>query len=443
MYAKNCGYSSNNRKSLPLQLSDEADCGAVCSVTSTCAYFAFASGSCYLYSLANPSSKVVPLPSVSTSFSSCGYITRKKTPAPIWKEIKNNGSLILTITTASNCGYIGADPNDIGAQSSLKISLGESNCRITCAVASTCTQFRWVNGSCLLMQLIKPFTYYSVSGSCGYVNTRQTVSFTISGSKGLVKYSTNCDYTSDNRKTLTSFSAGAYSTRVYEEDCGMACAYTPTCSSFAFMYGYCNLYAIANTSSAVKPTPYTTTYYSSCGYVVSRKVSAIKWQTASNGQVMSAPNCSYIGLDPADAQIQSQNVKWLSELDCGSLCAATSTCSYYRWDSSSQNCHLMSIIKPVAFASTSGSCGHVVTRKPITWTTNGKFQFNSNCTFTYDPYIGYCCFDINSCVNLCNGDPKCNLFLLDGGWCNLITFTGQPIAYFSNKFACGKRTSTG
>ena len=444
MYANNCSYSNDNRKNLPWQLSDEADCGAVCAVTSTCAYFTFAKGTCYLYSLANPSSKVVPLPSTSTSFSSCGYVTSKKTPVPTWKTITNNGPLNLTVTTAPNCGYIGTDPNDIEAQSNLVVSLNEPDCRITCATASTCTQYRWTNGTCLLMQLVKPVTYYSVSGSCGYVSNRQTVSFTNSGSNGMVRYSTNCDYISDNRKILASFTVTAFSTKDYEDDCGTACAYTPFCSYFAFMYGYCNLYAIANTSLPV-PKPYTTTYYSSCGYVFRCKIPAIKWKSTSNGQIMSAKNCTYIGLDPADAQIQSQNVQSLSEEDCGSMCAATSTCSYYRWDRSSEDCHLMSIVKPVAKPTTSpGSCGYVVNRKPITWTTNGQMQTNSNCTFTYWAYVGYGLGnDLNACAKACSDDSKCSLFNLSGPWCNLITFTGEPLAIYSSSTACGKRISPG
>ena len=449
MYAKNCGYSSENRLSLPWQLSEEADCGAVCAITSTCAYFTFAKGTCYLYALTNPSSNVVPSPSNNTSFSSCGYVTSKKTPSPIWKEIKNTGPLNLTVTTASNCGYIGTDPNDIGTQSNFAVSLSESDCRISCASVPICTQYRWANGTCQLMQLVKPVTYYSVSGSCGNVNNRQTVSFT-SGSNGMVMYATYCDYTKDNRKILATVNAGAYAGKniqpnLYEDDCGTFCAYTPSCSYFAYIHGYCNLYAIANTSLPV-PTPYTTTYYSSCGYVVSSKVPAIKWQSTSSGQIMSAQNCNYIGLDPADLQIQSQNVQGLGEADCSSICAITSTCSYYRWARSGW-CRLMSIIKPVAFYSESGSCGYVVTRPTFNFISgsNGLAMYAPKCGYTSDNriFLQWQKGDEADCGAICALNSTCSYFAYVGSTCNMYSIANQSLALTPSPFTSGYYSSCG
>ena len=178
MYGQNCDYTNDNRNTLPSQLSDEADCGAVCAQTSTCVYFAFANGNCNMYTKADASSPVIPLPFYTTSFSSCGYVTGQKTTAPAWKNVADNGPSNGQVMAAPNCGYVGAKPNQ-------NTALNESACRMACISSSSCNQFRWTNGMCWQMSLTNPVvTYYSVSGSCGSVVSRQIYNFT-SGSNGL------------------------------------------------------------------------------------------------------------------------------------------------------------------------------------------------------------------------------------------------------------------
>ena len=75
---------------------------------------------------------------------------------------------------------------------------------------------------------------------------------------------------------------------------------------------------------------------------------------------MSAPNCAYIGTDPADVGILIKNNIYFrsNELDCVAKSVSSPTCSYYRWDGKS--CYPMSIVKPVLYYSPQGSCGYVV-----------------------------------------------------------------------------------
>ena len=422
MYSPKCGFTNDNRKTLSSKQSDESDCGAVCAQTSSCSYFAFSNGNCNLYTKTDESSPVVPLPINTPSFSSCGYVTGQTTPAPAWKDVAGKELVV----TAPNCGYV--------AEKSIKTtSRTEAACRTACISSSSCSHFRWTNGVCLQMSLTNPVvTYYSVSGSCGYVVSRQKFNF-ISGSNGLAMYTQKCSYTSDNRKPLE----GQLSDEV---DCGAVCSVTPSCSYFVFA-DKCYMYAIADPSSSVVPTPQVdkTSYYSSCGYVTNESPFVPTWQSTSNGQIMSAQNCGYIGTDPVDIDIQSKNVKWVNEKNCASLCAATSTCTHYRWGSNGW-CQLMAIVGPVEYYSVSGSCGYVVERKPITWETNGLFQTNSNCTFSVSNYAGYA--DINSieaCANICKNDTECTFFFLtSSGECWLISSSSPAFPIYSSDHSCGQ-----
>ena len=242
----------------------------------------------------------------------------------------------------------------------------------------------------------------------------------------------NCGYTSDNRQTLQ-FQLSD------EADCGAVCAVTPSCSYTAFVSSNCNMYSVAHSSSSVVPSPQPSTYFSSCGYVTKNSPYVPTWQISSNGQIMSAPNCGYIGTDPADIGIQNKNVPRISEADCASTCAATSTCTHYRWAGSL--CRLMSIAQPVVYYSTTGSCGYVVKRTPIIWQTNGQFQTSSNCIFPAGAYTNNGITNIDACASSCNKDMKCNYFNLWGGRCRLGSSTTQALAVYSDKSSCGQIAS--
>ena len=146
------------------------------------------------------------------------------------------------------------------------------------------------------------------------------------------------------------------------------------------------MYGVANQSLPNFPWPVTSTSSSSCGYVTkSSSPYAPKWQSKSLNQntvVMSSPNCGYIGTDPADVGMQKRDYDQKNELDCANYCAAITTCSYYRWDGT--NCYRMSIVQPVVYYSVAGSCGYVVTRPTINWTSgpNGLSKYAPNCGYT-------------------------------------------------------------
>lgn len=326
----------------------------------------------------------------------------------------------------SNCTYSG--------ESFATIVTGAEDCGVQCTATPSCDKFSWWGGWCNMIaksvQVTPSLASSPPEGRCGQVVNRVTFDFK-SGSNGLAMYAPNCGYTSLNSQTLQ----WQYSD---EADCGAVCSTSSSCSYFAFVYGYCNMYAIANQSLALTPSPYASdNYYSICGYVTSRNTIVPKWQSTSNGQIMSARNCGYIGTDPTDVGIQSKNSQWLNEENCGSLCAATSNCTYYSW--SNNWCHLMSIVKPVVYYSVAGSCGYVVNRKPIAWRTNGQFKTSANCTFTVGAYIGYGNIGtIGSCASICNNNTECSLFFLSSGWCNLISFTGPALPIYSNSSSCGK-----
>ena len=83
------------------------------------------------------------------------------------------------------------------------------------------------------------------------------------------------------------------------------------------------MYSVANQSIALTPSPYPSTYHKSCGYVTNRDSPVPNWQSSPDGKTMSAPNCGYIGTDPA---IGVQNnasyyVRMDSEADCPSRAA--------------------------------------------------------------------------------------------------------------------------
>ena len=328
--------------------------------------------------------------------------------------------------TYSNCSYMG--------QTVATSFTGAQDCGLQCASTPDCETFSWWGGVCrMLPKSDRPYQITLADGRCGQVVKRPNLNFGFAiGSNGLAMYAPKCGYTGVNSKTLKwQFSD--------EADCGAVCAVTPSCSYFAFWYDYCFMYSIADQSIALTPLPYPTTHYPSCGYVTSRNAIVPKWQSTSNGQIMSAPNCGYIGTDPADFGIQRKSVKSLSEADCASTCAATSTCTHYRWGSNW--CRLMSIVQPVVYYSTTGSCGYVVKRTPIIWQTNGQFQTSSNCIFPAGAYTNNGITNIDACASSCNKDSKCNYFNLWGGRCRLGSSTTQALAVYSDKSSCGQIAS--
>ena len=351
-YAPNCGYTSVNRIELQWQSYNvNGDCGTICAITPSCAYFATTSTRCNMYAIANNSLSSIPLMYPSTYYSSCGYVTKSSSPyPPNWQSKSLNQNAV--VMSSPNCGYIGTDPADFGIQWKDYDKKNELDCANYCATVTTCSHYRWDGTYCYRMSIVKPVTFYTPQGSCGYVVTRPTINWT-SGPNGLSKYAPNCGYTSDNRKELQ------WQYYDVDGDCGTICAVTPSCAYFAVVGWKCNMYAIVNTSLASAPTMYPSSYYSSCGYVTKSSLPyAPKWVSGANGQVMSAPNCAYIGTDPADVGMQWNNYFRSSESDCAAKCVSSQTCSYYRWDG--KWCYSMSIVKPVLYYSPQGSCGYVV-----------------------------------------------------------------------------------
>ena len=149
-----------------------------------------------------------------------------------------------------------------------------------------------------------------------------------------------------------------------EDDCGAVCAINSTCSYFADSNFQCDMYSIANKSRALTPSPYPSTYHKSCGYVTNRDSPVPNWQSSPDGKTMSAPNCGYIGTDPADIGVQnkpSNYVEMNNEADCPSRCASTPNCTHFKW--SKNYCYLMPLVKPVVYYSATGSCGYVITEE--------------------------------------------------------------------------------
>ena len=129
------------------------------------------------------------------------------------------------------------------------------------------------------------------------------------------------------------------------------------------------MYSIASQSLSLSPSPYTSGYYSSCGYLTGQKIPELKWQvwSGSKGQITFSPNCGYIGTDPTDIGVQNNwDYYWRKSTDeeCRNQCINTPACSYYKFSSvgSSNWCYTMPIVKPVVYYSATESCGYVSKR---------------------------------------------------------------------------------
>ena len=140
---------------------------------------------------------------------------------------------------APNCFYAGVD---IWA-----IESSFDDCVTLCASTPSCDQFSWDGDTCRLMPKSAIPTISSLrDGKFGQVLKRLTPStFNFkSGSNGLAMYAPKCGYSYLNREDLQ--------WQISDEgDCGAVCAVTPSCSYFAFWYGYCLLYSIADPSSSL------------------------------------------------------------------------------------------------------------------------------------------------------------------------------------------------
>ena len=328
----------------------------------------------------------------------------------------------------SNCSYTGA--------SVFTTVTGADNCGTQCASSSLCDSFSWWGGWCNFKLKSTGNQVISLadginSARCGSVVNRPQFNWTI-GSNGMALYAKYCGFANLNMQTLHwQFSD--------EADCGAVCALNLTCLYFAYAGGYCNMYSIANTSIPFVPSSYVSTYYSSCGYVINRNFPLPKWQNASNYQVLAASNCSYIGTDPADIGIQYDNLKWLSQTDCASYCAATSTCNQFNWKDNW--CTLMSLVKPVVYFSSTASCGYVVNRTlNLNWTStsNGQMMAATNCSYLptgikqqNDSWLNQV-----DCPSLCAATSTCTQYKWDSGWCSLMSIV-NPVMFFSSSASCG------
>ena len=330
----------------------------------------------------------------------------------------------------SNCAYVGQKDQTVYASI--------DDCGPVCAGNPNCDYFSWWGGNCNLKKKVyrgtKSLAANGNSDRCGKVLSRPNFNF-VSGSNGLAMYGKNCGYADINGMSLPWQLSD-------EADCGAVCAATANCAYFGYRTGYCYMTAVANKSSTLVPTPYVSTGYSSCCYITGSTSPPPNWQSASNGQVMSASNCAYIGTDPGDAGVQHKNdVYTTNQDDCASLCAATSTCSYFKW--ANGWCSLMAIVKPVVYYSTTGNCGYVVNRNTITWTTKGLGQVSTNCNFVGEDYIIWTTTDIFTCRSYCIKDAQCQYFSfsVDGGSCILKTSTSPLVAIYSSTSSCGQVSS--
>ena len=102
------------------------------------------------------------------------------------------------------------------------------------------------------------------------------------------------------------------------------------------------LTSIAHQSIALTPSPYPSIYHKSCGYVTSRDSLVPNWQSSPDFKTMSAPNCGYIGTDPATCgKINSTDIgvqkkascyaRMNNEDDCPGRCASTPNCTHFKW----------------------------------------------------------------------------------------------------------------
>ena len=336
----------------------------------------------------------------------------------------------------SNCSYTG--------EKYFTITGSAAFCGYICAATPTCASFVWWSDWCdMFTQSAKKVISLAAdidSHKCGDVISRPNFNFT-SGSNGIAMYGKNCEYSRNINSIRLPNQSGD------EADCGAICSVIANCTHFLFDRAYpgiCVLFGKADKSLPFGPTAVPSSYYPTCGYVTANNTNPPfkpNWKSGANGQVMSAPNCGYIGTEyPADLEIQRINMTQLSEVDCASLCAATKTCSYFRW--TNNWCYPMSLVKPAVYYSVTGSCGYVVKRDFViqNWqnSTNGQVM-SSKCAYINvgikqkkDVWMG----NEEDCGNLCAVTLSCNQFNFKGGWCSLMTID-QPVAYPTTSATCG------
>ena len=183
---------------------------------------------------------------------------------------------------------------------------------------------------------------------------------------------------------------------------------------------------------------------SSCGYLTGSHSPTPNWQKASNGQLMSAANCNFIGTDPIEIGISSlrtlkPELDTSTLADCASLCLKTSNCTHYRW--ANGWCFIMSLIKPVGYYSVTGNCGYVANRKFTTWKTNGLAKFAPKCGYRpsneFPPSVSHKTANINQCTQFCINDSDCRFFSLSGGSCKLFDDNLPPVISTKTTDYCG------
>ena len=151
-----------------------------------------------------------------------------------------------------------------------------------------------------------------------------------SGSNGQVMWASGCDF------------IGKYigNQAGLGEICGDLCIANPSCTHFSWSNNVCYM-----KQAATKPPPSASNGV--CGWVNNRN--AYNFQSGSNGKVMWASGCDFVGNDIGKQAILAQN--------CGDACVANGQCTHFSW--SNGGCYLKKAVDPSATNCNGGCiCGY-------------------------------------------------------------------------------------
>lgn len=152
-------------------------------------------------------------------------------------------------------------------------------------------------------------------------------------------------------------------------------------------------------------------------------VQKVNWNSGPGG-FYNYSNCGYV----TGNLISTSTLSPLTLDDCGNRCVATSTCNYFTFSQST--CTFLtfssSSFKPISYPDSSLTCGSVINRWAINWTTEGQLQFSSNCEFqeigSYSYYTFSGAMSLSDCKNYCltTYPSYCNHFTLSStGVCTM------------------------
>jgi len=345
--ASNCTFTTTG-VAYTTSPSDVGKCKTSClEDPSKCNYFKVASGSCIMM---KADSSMNPIP-ISSSQSTCGYLSRSVTIAPNGPALKA-APPVKTATViddskyqvTSNCNFKMTD-GTYSVMSTERLEKCKSYCQI-----ESCLYFSFSAPNCILWKPSEIGEMSHISATDSVCGQDATVTIETASSIDDSKYqvTSNCNFIMPDGGSLASDKQTDLAT------CKSYCT-SDSCLYFTFSATDCTMLTPTNGKIALIPAT-----DSVCGQIATSEQSSDVINLMSSGdQVQSTPDCSFKP-PTSGVTINTLRTDKMTAIMCQYYCIAKS-CNYFTFTSSDKRCQMLTTSRKLVQNPTKGStCGRII-----------------------------------------------------------------------------------